>query len=553
MLFSKKLFLWAGFISLIVLSGCMGSSVEASQSTPSTSSAVSATVDLAVTETPISTTTTLWASPVLPTALIRSIEPALGLQVVSNFGQASLALMPISEQPSDQQLVAEANWVYVLVAPFPTMQDEASLSEIQRVWRGWGVQEGLPLMMSSETKAVFELLWGPASQNGVRVVSEDDLLAEAWQDSPSWAIIPFEKLDPRWKVLKVEGQSPLDPDLDLTLYPLVFHYGLVAQSGLDAANLIVDLPTNRDTQKMTVLVMTGTTALVRNTALRMEEEGISYPAQQILDWLKDADITHISNEVSFDPDCPPAKPLREEMRFCSAPNYIELLDTIGADVIELTGNHLLDWGPDAFRYTLDLYNQKGYSYYGGGYNLEEAQTPYRVIDHGNHLAFLGCNMMGPENDWATDDQPGSAPCDLDQMEADIHQLLDEGYLPIVTFQHFELDDYAPQSAQRIDFQRIANAGAVIVSGSQAHYPQTMTFVGDHFVHYGLGNLFFDQMFGGHEREFIDRHIFYDGRYISTELLTASLEDYAQPRPMTPEERQSLLQDVFNAAKWEVNP
>jgi len=74
---------------------------------------------------------------------------------------------------------------------------------------------------------------------------------------------------------------------------------------------------------------------------------------------------------------------------------------------------------------------------------------------------------------------------------------------------------------------------------------TMEIYHKAFVHYGLGNLFFDQMDSiNNRREFLDRHIFYDGRLIGTELLTAMLENYAQPRQMTTSERVSLLQDAF---------
>jgi len=96
-----------------------------------------------------------------------------------------------------------------------------------------------------------------------------------------------------------------------------------------------------------------------------------------------------------------------------------------------------------------------------------------------------------------------------------------------------------------DFRKMVDAGALIVSGSQSHVPMSMEIYHDAFVHYGLGNLFFDQMDSvTNRREFLDRHIFYDGRFIGTELLTAMLENYAQPRPMTEKERTSLLQDAF---------
>ena len=51
-------------------------------------------------------------------------------------------------------------------------------------------------------------------------------------------------------------------------------------------------------------------------------------------------------------------------------------------------------------------------------------------------------------------------------------------------------------------------------------------------------------------EIIQRHTFYDGKYLSTELLTAMLDDYAQPRPMTEAERLIFLERLFDASGWE---
>ena len=107
-------------------------------------------------------------------------------------------------------------------------------------------------------------------------------------------------------------------------------------------------------------------------------------------------------------------------------------------------------------------------------------------------------MPAPNRSGRPIDRSGSAPCNLPKLEQQIRDLRAEGYLPIVTFQAVETDTYLPPVAQGMpDFRRMARAGAVIVSGSQSHVPQTMTFVesdaGTGFVHYGLGNLFFDQM------------------------------------------------------------
>lgn len=50
-------------------------------------------------------------------------------------------------------------------------------------------------------------------------------------------------------------------------------------------------------------------------------------------------------------------------------------------------------------------------------------------------------------------------------------------------------------------------------------------------------------------EFLDRHVFYDGRYLGTELLTAMLEEYSAPRPMTPAERYVFLDEYFSYSGW----
>ena len=89
---------------------------------------------------------------------------------------------------------------------------------------------------------------------------------------------------------------------------------------------------------------------------------------------------------------------------------------------------------------------------------------------------------------------------------------------------------------------------MIVNGSQSHVGKALEFYSDALIQYGLGNLFFDQpgyyiTYDG----FIQNHFFYQGRHISTQLLTITLEDTAKPRFMTQDERAKFLQDIFDAS------
>jgi len=496
----------------------------------------------------------LWLSSAIPEELSGHLDLPKEVNLVENRALSTLHLdvIPISSN-MDSRL--RSTWIYALVAPFPTTQDGIDSQGLQTIWLGSSIDKK-KLLVSPSTMATFDRLWGPSSPLSVEIVNPDQMLDLAWSRTNTWAMIPFDQISPRWKVLAVDGISPLEKSFQADSYPLAVHYGITSANGrnddpavLKAAAQQILPATNRDPGKLTVLVMTGTTALVRYTALRMEENGVEYPAGDIASWLQEADITHISNEVPFYSDCPPARPVRVEARFCSDPSYFDLLKYIGMDIVELTGNHELDWGPDAFLATLDIYRQNNIPYFGGGKDLADARKTVMVEDHGNKLAFMGCSPAGPAPVWATEAAPGSNPCDWDWITSEIVRVTQMGYIPIMTFQHIELEDYTPHSAQRVDSLHASQLGAVIVSGSQSHFPQAMTFDGDHFIHYGLGNLFFDQMYGNNTEEFIDRHIFYNGQYINTELLTARLEDFARPRPMSADERQDFLGIVFNTCVW----
>ena len=494
----------------------------------------------------------------VPASLPEPIADVLLGVVAASSDQLGLATSPegadvrlVLNPGPDAVVVGEA--IYAIVAPFPTITDEVKWTDVTGAWVG--AAEGpfaeRPLLLDPGTATVLAATMGDPAQGRVEIAAEDELIGRAWDERPSWAIVPFDRLEPGWKVLRVDGQSVLDRQMDTSSYPLAVHLGLVGSSDdvSKVQRLVGGSITNRDLAKMSVVMMTGVTALARGTGREMDRRGSTYPAQDIRPWLVEPDITHISSEVSFAEDCPPPVDLFTTV-FCSNPSYMELLDSLDIDIIELTGNHLLDWGVDAMKLSLQMYDERSIPYFGGGWNLAQAQTPVTMTVGVHTFAFVGCNPAGPRSDWATEDSPGSAPCDYELLTSQIRALREAGMIPIATQQYREHDQYEPVAQQRIVFGALAEAGAVIVSGSQAHWPQGFAFEHGSFIHYGLGNLFFDQMWTHEYRlEFLDRHVFYDGRHISTEVLTAILEDYARPRPMTPAEREDLLRIAFRASGW----
>ena len=443
---------------------------------------------------------------------------------------------------------------YALAAPFPTTRDGISRDALVEQWTSGGSS----LVLTGATAALLQAAWGSGGEDAL-IVGRKDLADRAWETG-RYSIVPFQQLGPSWKVLTVGGSSPMRKDFDPEGDPLTFRFtlrgdpriveALTALFGPDSASPLTP-PTNRDPARLTTVMLTGVTALVRATAFTMEQRGLEYPARDIGDWLREADILHISNEVPFAENCPFPDPLQGSVKFCSDARYIELLDDIGTDIIELTGDHFHDWGAEAMLYTLELYKARGWPVYGGGANYEQGKQAALMEHNGNRIAFIGCNGKGPVFARATETNPGSVECDMKWMTAETRRLTEAGYLVIATFQHNEYYSYSVPAPMLPDFRSVADAGAVVVSGSQAHHPHGFEFRENALIHFGLGNLFFDQLglSPGTEQAFIDRHVFYDERYLGVELLTIRFEDYARARPMTEAERIDLLLSVFGASGW----
>ncbi len=302
-----------------------------------------------------------------------------------------------------------------------------------------------------------------------------------------------------------------------------------------------------DTTAFTWLTITGVTAISRGSGLVTDQKGTDFLIAGIKDQFQHTDLLHMSNEVSFTADC---QYVPKTMQFCTKCRDFDVFHKLGADIVELTGNHNRDYGRQPFIDTYNWYLQNGIQPFGGGRNPREASKPLVVSFCGSfRLAFIGYNELCPCGECADDpDEPGANRWNQEQAAKTIDSLRKAGVDYIIAAMQFgESDSYTPTPTQKKIAHWLIDTGADLVYGSQAHQIQQFEFYHGKPILHGLGNFLFDQTHRIGVRQSCFIHlIFYRGKLIQLRPVFTMMGMDRQLKPATAEEENTMRREVFNS-------
>lgn len=376
---------------------------------------------------------------------------------------------------------------------------------------------------------------GFAIHSSTRTVSADQLERILWRDKSSFTLLPFADLNLALRPLLLEGRAVVD---QVENYPLAWEG--------DVPNYSADL--------LTRITVSGTTALARGTLPALESMGIDAATSGIHGYVTASDFFHLTNEASASPSCPlfTDAVIGGANSLCMTVDHLAIFDALEVDVVDLTGNHINDFGYAAFSEMLDYFESRGIPLVGAGRELEAARQPLLLEHNGNRIAWLACNAAGPYYALVNEDEtmlggirPGAAACDPNWLQDILPVLAAQVDLVMMTIQYQEYESYVPTSRQQSDYRRLAEWGADVVIGTAEHKPMTFDFNltrrGETaFIHYGLGNLFFDQPYWGNRRFFMDTLYIYDGELLTVEIFPGIIDNLARPRLLDGDEVFNFL-------------
>ncbi|WP_444962084.1 CapA family protein [Nocardiopsis sp. M1B1] len=211
--------------------------------------------------------------------------------------------------------------------------------------------------------------------------------------------------------------------------------------------------------------------------------------------LSAADLAMVNLETAVTEGGTPAPD--KAYAFRAPATALEALDAAGVDVATVANNHGMDYGVDGLADTLANGEASPVALVGAGRDAEEAYTPHVAEVNGQSVALFGATDVMDDHlmaEWtAGEGKPGLASTKGETKQRLLTAVSEAAaeHDNVVVFLHWGLEgSHCPLPHAPTLAQELVDAGASAVVGGHAHVLSPGGFLGDSYVHYGLGNFVF---------------------------------------------------------------
>lgn len=241
------------------------------------------------------------------------------------------------------------------------------------------------------------------------------------------------------------------------------------------------------------LAAMGDVMLAREVGRHFKERPEDFSFNEIKLVLNGHDLICLNLENPVGINGTPDKVQDPHVTFCAHPDTLKALKSLGATVVSLGNNHMLDYGENALEETLEYLNAAGIKYAGAGRNYEEANRPLLLECNGKKIAFLShVFIYSASTLMAKRDRAGVSDHRIRKILPRIKELSRQGYHVIVSIHWGWEYSFYPIPYQMKQARQMIDNGALLILGHGPHYPQGIEDYKDGRIVYSLGNFIFDE-------------------------------------------------------------
>ncbi len=440
--------------------------------------------------------------------------------------------------------------IYIVVTRFDNHLENISREKLEeKILKGKNIIWGFETDEFLKTKFKMGV--------GYPKYSNEDIYEKIKEDKNTIAIVPLEQANKLYKIIPVDNRAPTSKEFNELIYPLSDSYYISKENTPTKEKisqyLLENIGENKyEKEKLVKIILTGKSAIGSRTQYinLQENEYTVNPLENLKNILNEGDINHISNTSPFWTHCTQTKEIN---KLCGLPESLEILKSGNINLVGVTGNHIVDYGGDAFRQTLQLYEENEITYFGAGNTEVEAHTVKIVEKDGLRFAFLGYNLQPPQIYWALGQRGGTASISPEKLRRDIQQAKENADYIFIEMQWGETNQHEPNK-QQIEYGKIAiEEGANIITGIYPNWVQGIEYINDGIIFYGLGNFLFEDLEGKKSKESIlIEHMFYKNKYIGYNIIPLQISENMEINIADIDTRKKILNTVFKHSKINLN-
>ena len=221
--------------------------------------------------------------------------------------------------------------------------------------------------------------------------------------------------------------------------------------------------------------------------------GTEFPFQEVRNIFSQSDLVIGNLESPLVEDSVlPAFPLKTPLR--GHPGYAEGLKWAGFDIMNLSNNHILDYGEEGVNSTQRILGKHGIRYFGYGRNIEAARKLKIETVNYVKVGFLGYTDVVIDSPFYADKgNKGIAKFDIKAAETDVIESKKLVDILIINI-HWGIEYFhLPNPQQMTQARRLIDSGADIIIGHHPHLLQGIEIYKNGVIAYSLGNFIFSEI------------------------------------------------------------
>lgn len=278
-----------------------------------------------------------------------------------------------------------------------------------------------------------------------------------------------------------------------------------------SSSFSVDQVINKKSNEPCEILFLGDTSFGENYIQRyarhgfdnfLESKGYDYPLEKISSFLLESDLVVANLETPLTNLAKsPYQGEKTYVHWSDVNHAPEALKKHNIHVLSLANNHMYDYGEEGFLQTLDVLNENGFKYFGGGLNKKNAAKPFIIeINHGDKktmVALISCfeyrsDYKEKYQVYAGTNKSGLNKLNIDQIRSTIEQVKQKyPDIYVIVSPHWGPNYKLASTKQRRLAEKLIQSGADLIVGHGAHMLQELEENQHKWVCYSIGNFMFN--------------------------------------------------------------